>query len=450
MIHTLLYFLIALIALVIIHELGHFLMARALGVKVLRFSVGFGKILTKFKDKKNTEYVLSLIPLGGYVKMLDETEGEVHPEEKKFAFNNKPLWAKFLIVVAGPLFNLLLAILIFWILGMVGTYTLAPIIAEVKPNSIAASAGLKPQDEIIKLNQTPIHGWQSFYLSIMPFIGSQSNFEMTVQTPSHQYRTVTLQGIEWAIDKGNFDPLEAYGIIPFIPKIPPIIGGVVKNSPAAQSNLKMGDQILKFDGKVCDDWLDLVDYVTAHPNKMIILTLKRQNETFDVSVKSGGKKVNNKIQGFIGLYSKKMDWPPSLIRLDKESPLAALGTSLKQTYQLSTATVSIMGRLLIGELPLKILSGPVGVAQGAGESAKNGWNAYFNFIALISISLGVLNLMPIPLLDGGYLFFYLIEGVLRVSIPEKIKVISMYFGLIILIGIMLIAFNNDITRLSTS
>ncbi|MCW8386508.1 RIP metalloprotease RseP [Fluoribacter dumoffii] len=449
MLLTLLYFLLALVLLVTVHEYGHFQVARWCGVKVLRFSFGFGPILARWRDKKGTEYAWSLFPLGGYVKMLDESEGDVDEKERHLAFNNQSLWKRAAIVLAGPFFNFIFAFVALWLVLVIGMQSLAPMIESVKPNSIAAKAGLGANEEIIALNDTNINSWRDFQYAIMPLVGSEETIRLTVKslTNGHKHQ-VFLPLTDWQLDNKKPDPLDSLGIQPFIPSIPPIVGEVVPDSPAAKAGLESGDKILKVDGKPFNDWLFLVDYVQTRPDKQLTLSLKRNGKIQNVLVQTGSQEIKGKVEGFLGVRSEKVKWPANWLRLEREDPLTAVGTALKQTVQLTGTTFTLMGRLVTGRLGLNSISGPVGIAQGAGDSGRSGLTSYLFFLALVSISLGALNLLPIPMLDGGHLLYYLLEAIRRKPLSDGLKSAGAYLGLLLLAALMFIALTNDLTRLA--
>lgn len=449
MLLTLLYFFLALVLLVTIHEYGHFQVARWCGVKVLRFSFGFGTILARWHDKKGTEYAWSLFPLGGYVKMLDESEGVVAENERHLAFNNQSVWKRALIVFAGPLFNFLFAFVALWLVLMIGMQSLAPMIESVKPNSIAAHAGVTAKEEVIALNHTKINSWRDFQYALMPFVGSEETIQLTLKSlVNGQQREVFLPLSNWRLDGKKPDPLKSLGIEPFIPSVPPIVGEVVPDSPAAKAGLQSGDKIVKVDRKSFDDWLFLVNYVQARPDTQLTLEINRKGTIHNLIVHSGRLDNKGKIEGFLGVRSQKVDWPTHWLRMERKEPIAALGTALKQTVQLTEVTFSLMGRLVTGKLGLNTISGPVGIAQGAGDSGRSGLAAYLFFLALVSISLGALNLLPIPMLDGGHLLYYLLEVIRRKPLSDGAKAAGAYVGIFLLVVLMFIALTNDLSRLA--
>lgn len=449
MLLTLFYFILALLLLITIHELGHFLVARCCGVKVLRFSFGFGKVLASWRDKKGTEYAWSLFPLGGYVKMLDETEGNVPKNERHLAFNNKPLWARIAIVLAGPLFNFLFAFVALWLMLVIGIKSLAPMIDEVTPNSLAAKAGLTAKQEILFLNQQKITSWRDFEYALMPLIGTSDPVDITTKSLLNgKEKVFHLPLGNWQLDAKNPDILDSLGIRPFIPTIPPVIGEVMTDSPAQSVDLHAGDRIISVNGQKINDWLMLVDFVKHHPHQNIILSIDREGKSKNITVRADGQKNNGQDEGYLGLRSQRVDWPEHWLRVQRETPLRAIVPAFEQTTTLVGATFTLIGRLVMGKLPIQSISGPVGIAQGAGQSARSGLSYYLSFLALVSISLGVLNLLPIPMLDGGHLLFYLIEFVRRRPLSDEFKSVGIYLGLVLLVTLMIIALSNDLARLA--
>lgn len=451
MLLTLLYFLLALVLLVVVHEYGHFQVARWCGVKVLRFSFGFGKVLFRWHDKKGTEYAWSVFPLGGYVKMLDETEEPVDDKEKHLAFNNKPVLARIAIVLAGPMFNFIFAFFALWLVLIIGMHSLAPMVESVRPNSIAAQAGLTSKQEIIALDNEKINSWRDFQYSMMPLIGSDKTIDLTVKSLANsQISHIKIPLTHWKLDDKRPDPLDSLGIEPFIPRIPPVVGEVVPDSPAYKAGLRVKDTLLSIDGRNFDDWMFFVDYIHGNPGKEIVLDLQRGKKTHAVTILIGSHKNNQgKVEGMIGIRSQKVNWPPHWLRLQQEEPLAALGIALKQTVDLTGTTFILMGRLITGKLGLNTISGPVGIAQGAGDSGRGGLVSYLFFLALVSISLGALNLLPIPMLDGGHLLYYLFEIIFRKPLPDNVKSVGTYAGLAFVMVLMFIALTNDISRLTS-
>ncbi|WP_025386304.1 RIP metalloprotease RseP [Legionella oakridgensis] len=448
MLFTLFYFFIALLLLIIIHEFGHFIVARCCGVKVLRFSFGFGKVLASWRDKHGTEFVWSIFPLGGYVKMLDESEGEVPENERHLAFNNQSVWVRIAIVFAGPFFNFLFAFIALWFMWIIGIKSLAPMIESVKVGSIAAQSGLRPNQEILEMGAKKINSWRDFQYALMPLLGTHEPVTLIVKSLKDGHvNTLKLRLDHWTLDVKNPDVLASLGITPFVPKVPPVVGSVVPDSPAQSAGLQVGDEILAINHEVINDWLVLVDYVRQHSDQSMLLSIKRNNKIEQVNVHIGRTMNDGQNQGFLGVSSRQVKWPEHWLRLHRASPLPAAGHALSQTIELTGATFALIGRLVTGKLPIQSISGPVGIAQGAGESARSGLPYYLSFLALVSISLGVLNLLPIPILDGGHLLYCFIEIVRRRPLSEEVKSAGIYLGLVFLVTLMIIALSNDLARL---
>ncbi|MCC5791975.1 MAG: RIP metalloprotease RseP [Legionellaceae bacterium] len=448
MILTVLSFILALLLLICFHEYGHFVVARWCGVKVLRFSFGFGPVLWHFSDRHGTEFSWSLWPLGGYVKMLDETEGEVAAEERPHAFNRQPVWKRILIVLAGPAFNFIFAFAALWLAAVIGVYSLAPMIDAVEPGSIAEQAGLRAGQEILSLEGEPTRSWRDFQFSLMPHIGTEQVLHLRVKTlQTGATESIQLPLKDWRLDFKKPDILASFGIQPFLPGIPPLVARVVENMPAQQAGIEEGDRIVAVNGQTISDWRELVDYVQQYPGQTIEIRLMRAGQEKTINLTIGERQVNGESQGFIGLMSAQPQWPKEWLRLQRDGPLVAIASAAHKTWHLSVTTLSFIGRLISGKLSLETVSGPLGIAQGAGDSAKSGLVYYLFFLALVSISLGVLNLLPVPMLDGGHLLFYLVEIIQRKPVSEQLRLVFTYVGLLLLIALMAVAVRNDILRL---
>lgn len=449
MLLTICYFFLALLLLVIIHETGHFLVARWCGVKVLRFSFGIGKVLAIWRDKRGTEFAFSALPIGGYVKMLDESEGPVSAAERHLTFNAQPVWRQLAIVLAGPLFNFLFAFVALWLVLVIGVKSLAPLIENVKPHSIAAHAGFQPRQEIVAVEDSMVTSWRDFQYAMLSHLGTNDTVRITVlNRPTNQKISLALSLNQWQLDPKQPDMLQSLGIVPFVPVVPAIIGEVLPNSPAQIARLKVGDKIIAVDKKKINDWMALVDLVKANPGRTMIFTYSRDGLIRTSPVHIGSQTEQGPAKGFVGLRSQSITLPPNWLRLQRANPIKALGIALEQTVDLTEASFMLVGRLVTGHLPIQSISGPLGIAQGAGESARSGFVYYLSFLALVSISLGVLNLLPIPMLDGGYLLYYLLECIKRRPLSERFKSATMFFGLGLLIVLTILAVSNDLSRLS--
>ncbi len=432
--------LIALGVLVTIHEFGHFWVARRCGVRVLRFSVGFGTPLLRWHDRQGTEFVVAAIPLGGYVKMLDEREGEVPSALLPQSFNRKPVGARIAIVAAGPLANFLLALLLFWLVAMLGESRLAAVVGGVQPGSPAAVAGLPAGAELLAVDDESVTGWRDTGLQLLGRIGdtgqlllrarlADSSIEQDFQLPLQDF----MRGVE------EPDPLQALGIAPWQPAAPPVIGRLDPDGPGAAGGLREGDRLLRLNDAELGDWTDMIQRLRALPGAPVKLQLERDGRTQELSLVLGERGG----QGYLGAGA----WPASMLREVRYGPLDAVGVAMRQTLNMSWMTLQSIGKMLTGDLSVKNLSGPITIAKVAGTSAQSGLGEFLGFLAYLSISLGVLNLLPIPVLDGGHLLFYLVEWLRGRPVPERAQEVGMQIGVSLVIGLMLLALFNDIGRL---
>ncbi len=444
---SILAFLVALGLLVTFHEYGHFIVARKLGIKVLKFSVGFGKPIFSKTAKDGVEYVLAAIPLGGFVKMLDEREGPVPDELLDQAFNRKPLWARSLVVLAGPVFNFIFSIVAFWLMFMIGTLGFAPIVGKILPNTPAAQSQIQPMMEIVQVSQVETRSWQQVVNAILPSMGEE-RLSITLQYPdSESTQTFELDISEWKLDSKEPDILGSLGFEPYQPMIPAVIGEVVDGEAADKAGLKAGDKILSVNGSPIAYWQQFVLAVHPHPNKTVSLVIMRDNEKLDVDVALSQSEYRGKDVGYMGVMIKPVDMPKDLIRKEVYGPWESFTKSLERTWSYVELTFTLLGKMITGKIGLENISGPVTIAQGAGATISIGFQYYLGFLGLISISLGVINLLPIPMLDGGHLFFYAIEAIFRREPSERFMQACYQIGFVMLIGLMGLAFYNDIARL---
>ena len=435
--------------LVAIHEFGHFWVARRCGVQVLRFSIGFGTSLFSWRDRQGTEYSLAAIPLGGYVKMLDEREGEVPASQLHRAFNRKPALQRIAVVSAGPLANLLLAIVAYWFLYMAGESGYVPIIGEVEPDSVAAVAGLEAGQEIVAIDGGETPTWQALSFRLLDRIGDTGTIKFAVQYPDSGVVYESEASINrWLADQEEPDLYAGLGISLYAPEVPPVVGEVVAESPAAKIGMLPGDRVLRVDGVTMALWMDWVDYVRARPAQPMDVEYQRGAEILRATmVPERVTDEDGKVIGRVGIAAAVPAMPPEMVRQYSRGPLEALGASLVRTGELSLFTLKSIKKMLMGLISPKNLSGPITIAKVATASAKSGLESYISFLALLSISLAVLNLLPIPVLDGGHLLFYTIELLAGRPVPEKIQAVGYQMGLFMVLGIMMLALYNDFTRL---
>ncbi|MFT5484957.1 MAG: regulator of sigma E protease [Halieaceae bacterium] len=435
--------------LVTVHEYGHFWVARRCGVKVLRFSIGFGKPLYSWHDDLGTEYVIAAIPLGGYVKMLDEREADVAEDELHLAFNRKPVMQRIAVVVAGPAANFILAILAFWLVYLSGETGYAPVVGSIKEGSIAEVAGLESGQEIVAVDGHPTPTWQALNLRLLDRIGETGPIRFSVQYPGAEVVYESLGELDnWLADAEIPDLIGGLGIELYRPPIPPLLEEVVGGSPADRAGLLAGDLIMSADGVYMDEWVEWVRYVRARPGEEILLSLERDARVMDATItpatlNDGG----GEPYGQVGVTVVVPEWPAELIREFEYGPIEALGVSLERTGQLSMFTLTSIKKMIMGLISTKNLSGPITIAKVASESAKSGLESYIAFLALLSISLGVLNLLPIPVLDGGHLLYYCVELVVGKPVPERVQMVGYQLGLFIILGVMGLALYNDFARL---
>ncbi|WP_339476282.1 sigma E protease regulator RseP [Pseudomonas fluorescens] len=440
--------LIALGVLVTFHEFGHFWVARRCGVKVLRFSVGFGMPLLRWHDKQGTEFVIAAIPLGGYVKMLDEREGDVPVDQLDQSFNRKSVRQRIAIVAAGPIANFLLALVFFWVLAMLGSEQVRPVIGAVESGSIAAKAGLGAGQEIVAIDGEPTSGWAAVNLQLVRRLGESGSLQVLVReqgSTADSPRELTLD--KWLKGADEPDPIRSLGIRPWRPALPPVLAELDPKGPAQAAGLKTGDRLVSLDGQALNDWQQVVDTVRTRPDTKILLRVERDGAQIEVPVTLAARGESKAPSGYLGAGVKAIDWPPEMIREVSYGPLAAIGEGARRTWTMSILTLDSLKKMLFGELSVKNLSGPITIAKVAGASAQSGVADFLNFLAYLSISLGVLNLLPIPVLDGGHLLFYLIEWARGRPLSDRVQGWGIQIGISLVVGVMLLALVNDLGRL---
>lgn len=445
-------FLLALAILIVVHEMGHFLVARRLGVHVLSFSFGFGYPLFQRKDKQGTTFFLRLIPLGGYVRLLDESEGPVPPALADKAFNRKSLWARTCVVIAGPLANFLLAILFFWILFIKGVPTLTTVVTSVEPHSIAAIAGVQKMDRLVAVNGNPVINVEELYLALLNAMHGQTDIDIKLKRQHNgvfesSHVTLPILSIQGKKDKTR-DLFAQLGVQFAQPEIEPIIGQVIADSPAQKAGLQAGDRITRVNDRKVNTWHDLVSYVRVHPDETIQISFRRNDVLMHVPVTLGS--VNIREQKHVGQIGIAVQIPYEknpYIKIEQRNPVTALRMSVTKVASVSYLTIKMILQMFTGQSEWENLNGPLSIAQSAGVSAMLGWVEYFRFLALISISIGVLNLLPIPMLDGGHLLYYALEAIRGKPLAERGMRISTSIGLAFLLLLMSVAFYNDFVNL---
>lgn len=444
-------FLFAIFILVLVHEFGHFWVARRSGIKILKFSIGFGKALYTWLGKDGTEYILAAIPLGGYVKMLDTRETKVSVHERQFAFDYKPIWQRLLVVLTGPVVNLLFAFLVFWLLFVVGITVPKPIIGKITPHSIASQAGLLRGAEIIAVDGKNVTDWQQVVLTIFSRIGDRGNLIVKTTTGLAPNNTYFLNIDTWKLDSFQPDPLLALGIIPYHPLAPAIIGKIMPKSPAAVFGLQVNDRVISIDRQRISDWEEFIEQIKKYPAQQINLLIKRDGQLLSRTVTTDWKFGEGwgKI-GYLGVGSLPTKWPEEILQHQQYSPLYALFPALSQTWSMFDFNGVALTKLITGKISFHVLGGPITIFQSASAALNAGIVVYFGFLAILSVMLAFVNLLPIPGLDGGHVLFLAIEAVLRRPISVRTQVLVFRLGMILLVLIMVQATINDLMRIFSS
>ena len=438
-------FLIALIILIAVHEWGHFWVARRCGVKVLRFSLGFGKILWNRKGKDGTEYSLSLIPLGGYVKMLDERIETVPAELKSQAFNNQSVAKRTAIVAAGPLANFVFAVVAFWLVFLLGVPGVKPVIGEITPSSVAYQAGLRSGMQILKVNQQAVTDWEGVSYGFVGAAG-QSEINLTVESESGVQQRIMLPLTDWNISPDEPLPFRKLGFSPLAPEILPELAQLTPGGAGEKAGLQVGDKILSVNQISVNDWQQFAKTIQQSPDIPLQLQVSRDNQTISVTLIPERRETKDRIIGFAGLMPVVKPLPEKYLTETRYGPVDAVSHALKRTAEVTKLTLDVVGKLLIGTISVDNLSGPISIAKGAGDSAGFGLVYFLGFLGLISVNLGIMNLLPLPVLDGGHLLFFGIEALLGRPVPEKVQDIAYRIGAALLMCLMAIALFNDFTR----
>ncbi|MBK1720928.1 RIP metalloprotease RseP [Thiocystis violacea] len=443
-------FIVALAILIAVHEFGHFWVARRLGIRVLKFSIGFGRPLLRWQRRPEaTEYVVAMIPLGGYVKMLDEREEEVPEALLDQAFNRQPIWKRSAVVFAGPLFNLIFAILAYWIIFMAGDTGLRPVVGAVEPASIAAEAGFQAGDELLSIDGRPARSWETAVFAFTVEALDGKDLEVQVRDSGGLERSRIIPGEALAKLSEAPDLVSRIGIEPDRPALPPVIGEIVPGEPAERAGLAVGDRVLKADGQALASWQDWVALVRDRPGREIVLEVERQgSEVRRIDITPSAIEIDGKEAGRIGAGPEVPDGLMDGYLVDvRYGPVEAMSQAVGKTVEMSTVMLRVMGRMLIGEASVRNLSGPITIAEAAGRTASYGLDSFVKFLAIVSISLGVLNLLPIPVLDGGHLLFFLVEWIKGSPLSDQVQLQGQKVGFILLAALMTLAFYVDLSRL---
>ena len=441
-------FLVAIGVLVSVHEYGHFRAARRAGVKVLRFSVGFGRPLWRRTDRHGTEFVIAALPLGGYVKMLDEAEAPVPEALRDQAFNRKPVAARMGVVAAGPIANLLLAFVFYWAMFMVGTYGQRPLVGEVLPDSPAAAAGFRAGDTLTAMDGRPVRTWEDALLRLMPAAidGRRVAIEVDTGDGGVHTRMLDLSGLDYRAE--DPDVMRHVGLAWGGPRVPAEVGDVIAGGAAAAAGIAVGDVLLTADDRPLDDWGDWVRVVREHPGEPLRLRLRRAGREIDISLTPQAVDEDGQRVGRVGLAPRRttVEFDDYYLRL-RYGPVEGAGEALGKLRDMTVLTGEVIGRMLTGDASSRNISGPLSIAEFAGQSARLGLAQFLSFLGLVSLSLGLLNLLPVPILDGGHLLYYAAEWVRGRPLPERLRMLGQQVGLAALLALTVLAFYNDITRL---
>jgi regulator of sigma E protease len=449
LLNNLLFFLIAVAILVSFHEFGHFIVARWLGVRVLKFSIGFGKTIWSWKKTPvGTEYAVGMIPLGGYVRMLDEREGNVDPQDRDKAFNRKPLSTRSLIVLAGPAANLLLAILLYWSIGLIGNEDLKPVVGSVTQGSPADQAGFQRGDTILSIDGRPVRGWSEHRLYLLGQVAAESEISFLVQREGLGTQRLTVGPV--TSEEGYFNPAVLSGVIGVAPDVPTpdaMVSGLVPEGPSERAGIMVGDRVLAVDGQSVQHWFELVEKIATGEGRNLGLKIDRKGATLEVRVLAEFQTINGKQVRRIGIYGPgNTDFGDYVVRM-RYGPGEAGIRAVETTWLMSALTVSLFGKMLTGNASREHLSGPISIARFAGQSASLGLIQFLAFLAVLSVSLGIINLLPIPVLDGGHLVYFAAEGVLGRPLPDRVLQWGQQFGIAFIVLLMGLAFYNDFLSL---
>lgn len=448
LLQTIFYFFVALALVVTIHEFGHFWVARLCGVKVERFSIGFGKSLLSWRDKHNTEFVFALLPLGGYVKMVDERDGNVDPADLPYSFSRKTVWQRMAVVVAGPVANFILAIAFFAIIFTGGERGLAPVVGEIEAGSVASRSGFEPGMEILAVNGVATKTWTSVSRQLLDFIGTTGEIPFTVRYQDSELKyDLSLQVERWLRDEDQPVPLRDLGVSPPFELSSLSLASVFEEGAGYAAGLQKGDQILSINGQPIVSINAFVETIASSIDRTVVLDVQRGSEQLRFEVQPLTVERDGEQVGQLGVQlAPRGQYPSELLRTTEYSLLGALSRGVRETFDTSVVIVKSIGKLLVGDLSAKNLSGPITIAQVAGDSGKSGVDNFIRFVAMFSIMLGVMNLLPVPVLDGGHLMYYLIEVIKGSPVSDRIQIMGYKVGLALVMSLMVVATYNDIAR----
>ena len=442
--------LVTLGILITIHEFGHYWVARRCGVRVLRFAVGFGRPLAMWVDKYGTEFALCAIPIGGYVKMLDERDQgqDVTEANRHESFNAQPARNKLAIASAGPAANFLLAIIVLFGLFLRGETGIAPVVEAVEPGSVADDAGMMQSQEIVAVDGERTQTLSNLRFALLKRLGDTGTVEISVGSSlSDLQQTYALPIERWLGGAEAPDPIRALGLYVGIPPLKPTVGSLAEDGPAARSGFEVGDDIIEADGQTLSTWSQWVEVVRAAPGQSLLVRVERNGQPVNLTVvpRSTGKP--GALVGSVGMGVVVPDIPEDRIRRQGRNPVEALSAAVERTFALTVFTFKSMWKMVQGLISTKNLSGPIAIAQVAASTAESGFTTWLSFLALLSISLGAINLLPIPVLDGGHILFHSLEGLFGRPVPEAVQVMGYQVGLLAVFALMVFVIYNDVARL---
>ncbi|MFT7558475.1 MAG: regulator of sigma E protease [Flavobacteriales bacterium] len=445
---TVIWFLAAIVILVTIHEYGHYLVARLCGVKVLRFSVGFGPRLLTYAGSNGTEFAISAIPLGGYVKMLDERVEDVDESEHHMAFNRKSVWQRIAIAAAGPFANILLAFVLFWLIFLRGTTGYTPVVGVVQPSSPAALAGIESGQQIVSVDGIATASRRDVRLALIDRLGESGSIDIGLkyEDSDNVYKS-PVNIVSWLSDVNQPNPLEALGIGFYRPEAGTVISSVVPDSAARRSGFEAGDRVLSANGGSLNSWAEWVSTIQDSAGKSLSILVERNGRELTLTLIPDAKTVDGVVMGFAGVGGTPVPMPAAMIIREEYSAIDALGASVAETQSAVALVFLSLKKLLVGEISVKNLSGPIGIAKVTADHARHSMWAFVEILAQLSVMLAVLNILPLPVLDGGHILFCLVEWVKGRPLSEKAQEWGVKAGMAVLLTMMIVAFYNDLLRL---
>jgi regulator of sigma E protease len=440
-------FIVALGILVAVHEWGHFWVARRCGVKVERFSIGFGKALWRRKDKLGTEFVIAAIPLGGYVKMLDERVDEVSEKDLPYAFNRQHVLKRIAIIAAGPGVNFLFAIFALFVMYLIGLQTIKPVVGSIEPDSVFSQSNI-PQNAILtQVGDRKVVDWEDVAYEFMSFIGNDEMLVKWTDDKNSYERSATINLKQWKFDPDKTSVFASLGLIPYRPKVLNVLGYIEDGSAAQSIGFQANDKIVSLDGTSMQNWEQIVGYVSTRANQTVEANVLRNGQLISLNGTIGSKTGEQTTKGYMGFTPTLEPWPEGVVFVHQYGVVKAMSKAMDKTWRLMTLSIEMLGKLITGDVSVKNLSGPISIAQGAGMSASLGLVYFLGFLALISVNLGIINLLPLPVLDGGHLLYYFIELISGRPVPESVQEVGFKIGGVLLLLLMSIAIVNDIARL---